>query len=136
MEGYQINIFEHWIKLFLGLDSFQRFWIKNTGLGSDRIDSFWKKKLIREVNQNFFLFFFHVGESFDFWFTVHLDFYSFCFPIQFDFIHFDPVWLWVVGNNDSPANHDSPANQKSKVGESWFSHFRIMGWYDFELEAN
>ena len=28
------------------------------------------------------------------------------------------------------------SNQKSKVGESIFTHFRIIGWFDFESKAN
>ena len=26
--------------------------------------------------------------------------------------------------------------QKSKVGESWFTHLRIIGWFHFEQKAN
>ena len=28
------------------------------------------------------------------------------------------------------------SNQKSKVGKSWFTHSRIIGWFDFESKAN
>ena len=28
------------------------------------------------------------------------------------------------------------SNQKSKKGESWFTHFRIIGWFVFESKAN
>ena len=59
----------------------------------------------------------------------NFDFYSFWFAIQLDFIHFHSVWFWFV------ANHDSPANQKSKVGESLFTHCRIIGWFHFESKA-
>ena len=81
--------------------------------GSNRIDSFWF------ASANHFIF-----DSDSFWFAI-----------QFDFIHFDSVWFWFVTNHDSPANHASPGNQKSKVSESWFSHFRIIVWFDLKSKA-
>ena len=34
------------------------------------------------------------------------------------------------------CNSKIKSNQKSKVGESWFTHLRIIFWFDFESKAN
>ena len=83
----------------------------------------------------FFWFLIDVDESFYFRFPIHFDFYSFWFAIQVDLIHFNSVWFWFVANHDSPTNKIK-SNQKSKVGESWLTHFRVIIWFDFESKAN
>ena len=93
--------------------------------GSDRIDSFWFI-LIRQIESKIKKkrgesksFFFLIRDSLRriILFLILINFYSlskwthridsFWFAIQFDFIHFDSVWLWFVANNDSLANQKS-----------------------------
>ena len=74
-----------------------------------------------------------------FWFTlIHnsLDIYSFC-----DSIWFYSYWFgFILIRRQSRFTRGSwfiseskiKSNQKSKVGESWFTHCRIIGWFDFE----
>ena len=90
--------------------------------GSDRIDSFWfilirqiKSKIKKRGESKFF----SIRDSLKriILFLILINFYSlskwthridsFWFAIQFDFIHFDSVWLWFVANNDSLANQKS-----------------------------
>ena len=127
----------------------RNFWILNINCyqGSDRIDSFWfaevhKKILICEVNQNlFFYFWFTWANHFIFWFWFIVIFIH--FDLRFKVI----LFILIRFDFDSSRITTHPrimihlrikikSNQKSKVGESWFTHLRIIGWFDFESKAN
>ena len=94
--------------------------------------------LIREVNQNlFFLFLILIDFDFKFiWNIIYVD-------LRFNLISF--ILIWFDFDSSRITIHPRimtilrikiKSNQKSKVGESWFTHFRIIGWFDFESKAN
>ena len=114
--------------------------------GSDRIDSFWFANFwFAEVNQKLQIYFIcdSLGRIILFLILIHFD--SQCNLI---FIHFDlrfnlilyilisdsilfySFWFgFILFRRESRFTRESKikSNQKSKVGESWFTHFRIMG---------
>ena len=110
--------------------------------GSNRIDLFWFAKIwFAKVNKKSQKDLDSRGESKYFtyeanesqWFIlIHFDFdfYSFWFAIEIDFIHFDSVWFMIH------LRIIIKSNLKSKIGESWFTHLRIIFWFDFESKAN
>ena len=86
-----------------------------------------------------------IREGFDFgsfWFTFGANdrndsfwFLFIWFAIQIDSIHFDSFYF----NSSRITIHPrikSRSNQKSQEVESWFTHLRIIGWFDFESKAN
>ena len=96
------------------------------GLGPNRFILI-REFLIREVNQNLFLFLIHLGESFYFWFTYKANESHWFILIWFDFDS-SRIMIHLRIKNQTES--------KSKVGESWFAHCRIIGWFNFESKAN
>ena len=99
-----------------------------SGLGPNRIiliREFWIKIFFLFTWANHFIF---VSDSL--WFAI-----------QIDFIHFDSAWFdsSLITLHPRIMIHvriKIKSNQKSKVGESWLTHLRIMGWFDFGSKAN
>ena len=110
-----------------------------------------------ESKSFFFLFLIHVGESFyfcdsdPFWFTFKANIIHFYSQFIFIFIHFDLRFKWFYSfwfglilirresrfTRESWFTCESKSNRikKSKVGESWFTHLRIIIWFDFKSES-
>ena len=81
-----------------------------------------------------------------FWFTWTNNF-LFWFILICDSIWFYSLWFGLIlilhesrFTRESWFTYESKikSNQKSKVGESWFTHFRMIGWFDFQkrIKAN
>ena len=123
--------FARWIKyFFLICDSLERIILFFDS------DSFWSTF---DANESHWFILLDFDFDFDsLWFTIHLDFYSLRFAIQFDFIHFDSVWFWFVANHDFATNFDLPANQKSNriKNRRYANRDSLIGWFDFESKAN
>ena len=74
---------------------------------------------------------------------IHFDsqFLGYLFILICDSIWFYSYWFgFILIRRQSRFTRGSwfiseskiKSNQKSKVGESWFTHCRIIGWFDFE----
>ena len=130
---------------------------------SDQIDSFWfanfdspkwmkiqKMILIREKYQNLSLLSFTWANHFifysdSFWFSLIHDSFEFLIILICDSIRFYSFSFGLVKiRRESRFKRESwftceskiKSNHKSNVGESWFTHLRIIGWFDCESKAN
>ena len=115
--------------------SFRNF--QDSTQGSDRIDSFW----FAEVNQKSQITFdsrdesksFFIIDSDSFWFTFEANELQWFILNHFDF---DSTRITIQPRIMIHLRIKIKSNQKSKVGEMWFTHLRIIGWFDFEWKAN
>ena len=88
--------------------------------------------LIREVNQSiFFGLRIHFGESFYSWFWFILIHFESQYFILIRFV-FDSSPITIHPRIMIHLRIKIKLNQKSKVGQSWFTHLRIIGWFDFD----
>ena len=93
---------------------------------TNRNDSFWFTLICHIFSIWFWYWFILIHNSFWFLFILICDsnrFYSFWFVLIFPRIM---IHLRIK----------IKTNQKSNVGESRFTHLRIIGWFDFESKAN
>ena len=64
---------------------------------------------------------------------IHFDFRFNLTLIRFDF---DSSQITIHSRIMSHMRIKNQIEKKSKVGESWFTHLRIIGCFDFESKAN